>query len=279
LRKRRSRHKARVELHAERAAESPWVERLARVGLVAQGVSFGLVAVLAIEVALGKGGKATDREGALKTIADDPVGKPIVILLAIGFGAYALWRLAQVFLGHDVEEPGGKKKWGKRLSSLGKAAIYAALCWAAVSILVGGDSGSNKEQDATAGIMKWPAGRWLVIAIAIGIAIAALWNLYRGVSGRYEKQLKTGQMSAREERWTRRVAVVGLIARAVVFGLISWFFFNAAVDYDPKKARGLDGALRELAHEPYGEVLLGVVAAGLMAYGVFCLIQARYREV
>jgi hypothetical protein len=270
-----------VEIQAERAAESPWVERLARVGLIAQGISFGLVAVLAIEVALGKGGKATDREGALAKIADEPLGRVIVVALALGFGAYALWRLAQVFLGHEVEEPGGEKKWGKRLGSLGKAAIYAGLCWVAISILTGGGGGgsSNREQEATKGVFGWPAGRWLVVAIGIAIAGAALWNLYRGVSGRYKKQLKTGEMSARELRWTVRVAVVGLVARAVVFAIVSWFFFKAAADYDPNQARGLDGALRKLANEPYGEWLLAVVAAGLFAYGVFCLIQARYREV
>jgi hypothetical protein len=273
------RQKAPVEAQAERAAESPWVERLARFGLIAQGISFGLVAVLAIEVALGKGGKATDREGALKTIADDPLGKMIVIALAFGFGAYALWRLAQVFLGHEVEEPGGREKWGKRLGSLGKAAIYAVLCWAAVSILAGGSGGAGKEKDVTAGILDWPAGRWIVFAIAAAIGIAALWNFYRGVSGRYKKQLKTGQMGPGELRWTTRIAVVGLLSRAVVFGLVSWFFFNVAADYDPKQARGIDGALRKLAHEPYGEWLLAIVAAGLMAYGAFCLIQARYREV
>jgi hypothetical protein len=268
-----------VEAEAKHAAESPWVERLARFGLVAQGISFGLVAVLAIEVALGKGGKATDREGALNTIADHPLGKLTVIVLAIGFGAYALWRLAQVFLGHDVEEPGGEKKWGKRLGSLGKAAIYAVLCWAAVSILAGGSGGSGREKDATAGILDWPAGRWIVFAIAAGIGIAALWNLYRGVSGRYKKQLKTREMSPSELRWTSRIAVVGLVSRAIVCGIVSWFFFKAAADYDPKKARGLDGALRKLAHEQYGEWLLAIVAAGLLGYGVFCLIQARYREV
>jgi Domain of Unknown Function (DUF1206) len=271
-----------VELEARHAAESPWLERAARFGLVAKGVSFGLVAVLAIELVLGKGGKATDREGALRTIAGSSVGRVIVVLLAIGFGAYALWRLAQVFLGHDVEERGGEAKWGKRLSSLGKAAIYAALCWASIEILTGGSGGgggSGGEQEATKGILGWPAGRWLVGALALVILGAALWNLYRGLSGKYEDQLKTGEMSETERRWTRRVAVTGLTSRAVVFGIVAWFFAKAAADYDASEARGLDGALRQLAHEPYGEVLLGVVAAGLMAFGVFCLIQARYREV
>jgi formate hydrogenlyase subunit 3/multisubunit Na+/H+ antiporter MnhD subunit len=268
-----------MESVADRAAESPWVERLARLGLVAQGISFGLVGVLAIELALGNGGSATDREGALKKIAEGSIGRAIVIALAIGFGAYALWRLAQVFLGHDVEERHGSPKWGKRVSSLGKAAIYAGLCWTAISILTGGGGGSNREQETTKGVLGWPAGRWVVGAIALAIAGAALWNLYRGVSGRYKKQLKTGEMSATELRWTSRIAVVGLLARAVVFGIVAWFFFKAAAGYDANQARGLDGALRKLAHEPYGEVLLGVVAAGLFAYGVFCLIQARYREV
>ncbi len=203
-----------------------------------------------------------------------------MFVLAFGFGAYALWRLAQVFLGHDVEEKGGRKKWGKRLSSLGKAAISGALCWGAFSILLGKHGGGgNKEQEATKGILDWPGGRWIVYGIALAIAGAALWNLYRALSGKYKDSLKTGQMSATELKWTTRIAFVGLTSRAVVFGLISWFFFKAAADYDPKKARGLDGALRKLANAPYGTALLSIVAAGLFAYGVFCVIQARYREV
>jgi hypothetical protein len=255
------------------------MEKLARLGLVAQGVSFGLVAFLALELALGKGGKATDREGALQAIAGDGIGRIVVFGLAAGFGAYALWRLAQVVLGHDVEERTDEKKWGKRLSSLGKAAIYAALCWGAFSIALGKHGGGNKEQETTKGILGWPGGRWIVAGIALAIAGAALWNLYRAVSGKYKDSLKTGEMSARELKWTTRIAVVGLLSRAVVFGLVSWFFFKAAAEYDAKKARGLDGALRKLAAAPYGTVLLSIVAAGLFAFGLFCLIQARYREV
>jgi hypothetical protein len=117
------------------------------------------------------------------------------------------------------------------------------------------------------------------MAIAAGIAGAALWNLYRGISQRFLEQLKTGEMSSRIRTWVTRVGVVGLVARAVVLGVIAWFFFDAAADYDANKAQGLDGALRKLAAESYGTWLLGVVAAGLLAFGVFCLFQARYREV
>jgi hypothetical protein len=268
-----------VAVDAEQIAESPWIERLARLGLVAQGVSFMLVGFLAVKLALGEGGKATDRQGALRALAQGGFGRFAVIALAIGFGAYALWRLAQAVLGHDVEEPGGRAKWSKRLSSLGKAAIYGALCAAAVSILIGEKGNGNEEKDATKGILGWPGGRWIVGAIALAIACAALWNFYRAVSGRYKDSLKKEQMSAAALRWTTRLAFVGLTARAIVFGIASWFFFKAAADYDPKKAQGLDGALRRLADAPYGTWLLGIVAAGLFAYGLFCLIQAKYREV
>ena len=255
------------------------MEKVARFGLVAQGISFGLVAVLAIELAVGKGGKATDREGALRALAANGLGRIVVFILAFGFAAYAIWRLAQVFLGHELEEHGGRKKWGKRLSSFGKATIYGALSWGAFSIALGGRGGGHKEQQATKDILGWPGGRWIVGAIALAIAGAALWNFYRAVSGKYKNSLKTGQMSASELKWTTRIAFVGLMSRAVIFGLISWFFFKAAAEYDAKKARGLDGALQKLAHAPYGTALLSLVAAGLFAYGVFCLVQARYREV
>jgi len=267
-----------MAVSAESVAENPWVERLARFGLIAQGLSFMLVGVLAIQLALGEGGKATNREGALRTIAQDGFGRFAVIVLAVGFGAYALWRLAQAVLGHDVEKPGAKAKWTKRVAALGKAGIYGALCAAAVSIL-SGEHGGSKEQQATEGILGWPYGRWIVGAIAIGIAAAAVWNFYRAVSGQYKDRLKQQQMDGTELRWTTRIAFVGLMSRAVVFGLVAWFFMKAAIEYDPKEASGLDGALRELENAPYGKWLLAIVAAGLFAYGVFCLIQARYREV
>jgi hypothetical protein len=255
------------------------MEKVARFGLIAQGVSFVLVAVLAIKLALGDGGAATDREGALRAIAQDGIGRVVVIALAIGFGCYALWRIFEAVFGRKVESSDDEKAW-KRAGALAKAGIYGALCAAAVSILIGEGGGSgDEEKTATADILGWPAGRWIVMGIAGGIAGAALWNVYRALSQRFLEQLKTGEMSSRVRAWATRIGVVGLLARGAVFGLIAWFFFDAAADYNANKAEGLDGALRKLAAQSYGTWLLGIVAAGLLAYGVFCLIQARYREV
>jgi len=255
-----------------------WYAWLARAGLVAKGASFGIVAVLAIKLALGDGGRAASREGALHTLAGETFGAVVLSLLALGFAAYALWRFVEAWAapGDDA------KKWAKRLGSVGRGLIYAGLAFSAAKILAGaGGSGSQDEKahQATATLLSWPAGTWLVGiggAVVIG---AGLWNLYRGLARKFEDKWLTGEMSAPARRWGGRAGAVGHVARAVVFGLIGVFVIRAALEYDPKEAIGLDGALQKLAGAAYGPYLLGATAAGLLAYGLYCLVDARYRDV
>jgi hypothetical protein len=257
---------------------SGWYAWLARAGLVAKGVSFGIVAVLAIKLAVGDGGKATSREGALHALAGQTFGEVILILLVLGFTAYALWRFVEAWAapGDDA------KKWAKRLGSVGRGLIYAGLAFSAAKIVAG--AGGSKSQDekahqATATLLSWPAGTWLVGiggAIVIGVG---LWNLYRGLSQKFEDKWRTGEMGATARKWGSRAGTVGHVARAAVFGLIGVFVIKAALEYDPKEAIGLDGALQKLASAAYGPYLLGVTAAGLFAYGLYCLVDARYRDV
>jgi hypothetical protein len=269
-----------VAVEARRAGRSVWVERLGRAGLAAKGISFGIVAVLAILVAVDAGGKTTDRQGALRTVAGEPFGRFLLIVLAVGFAAYTVWRLAQAFLDRD-DEGSGAKGLAKRATYLGRAAIYAGLFVTTLSILLGEDrgSGSGSEDQATAGVLDWPAGRWLVAAAGIVVAGVGLYNAYRGLSRKFEDKLKRGEMSPAEQRWVGRIGTIGLLARAVVFGLVGWFLVKAAVEYDPKETIGLDGALAKLAQASYGHWLLAAVAVGLLAYGAFSLAEARYRDI
>jgi hypothetical protein len=256
-----------------------WLARLARAGMVAQGVMYTLVGGLAIELALGLGGKTTDQRGALHTLADEWYGVAALLALAVGFAGYALWRFAVAVLGEKIESQEGIRV-AKRLLYAGRAFVYAGLCYTAVSLVLARDAArANTEDKATATVLDWPAGRWLVGAAGLAIVGYGLWNGYRALSRNFERDLKVERMGADERRLVRGVGRAGFAARGVVFALIGLFLVKAAVEYDPKEPVGLDGALQRLSEQPFGPALLGTVAAGLIAFGIFSLARARYREV
>jgi Domain of Unknown Function (DUF1206) len=272
------------EARAKAETGSGWYAWLARGGLLAKGVSYGLVAVLAIGVAVGTGGETTSRQGALATLAQETWGKIVLVLLAAGFAAYAVWRFVQAFAEREDngDEKATLKKWGKRAGYVGRGLIYASLTFTTVKLLI--DAGQQQSQNAkaqqtTATVFDWPAGRWLVAAGGACILGAGLWNAYRAVTKKFEDKWRTGEMSETERTWGGRAGIAGHLARAVVFTLIGVFVIKAALEYDPNEAIGFDGALQKLADAAYGPYLLGLTAAGLLCYGLYCLVDARYRDV
>jgi uncharacterized protein DUF1206 len=251
-----------MEAFADPRRAEEWQEPLARVGLTAKGVSYGLVGALALKLALGDGGAATSNQGAMQHLAGTSFGTIVLVLLAIGLAAYAVWRLIQAWKGTE------------RFVNAARFVIYGALTYSAVRILTGSgqESQNQSAHKTTAAVLGWPGGPWIVgIAGAILIGIG-LYQLYMGVSRKFEEKWR-GQSDLGNV-----VGVVGHIARFVVLALMGAFALKAAVDYNPQKAVGLDGALQKLANESYGSFLLGLTAAGLLAYAVFCFVDARYRD-
>jgi hypothetical protein len=268
-----------AQIRARAAARSPWLGWAGRIGLAAQGVSYAIVAALALMLALGWGGTTADRPTALKTLVDEPMGGVLLVLLAAGFACYAAWRFARAFFDRDLEGD-SPKGLGKRAGDLGKGLLYGGLAVSVVRIAFGADErGERRADETTAGVLDWPGGRYLVLAGAAAFAVAALWNVYRGLSHKFEDDLEVGEMRGGERRWIGRLGTVGLSSRGVVFGVIAWFLAKAAYEYDAKEAVGLGGALAKLAAAAHGRWLLTAVAAGLLAFGVFCLAQVRYRDV
>ena len=267
----------RARATAEGAERTSAFEALARAGFVSRGVVYGVVGILAIKLAIGAGGRTTDQSGALRTIAHQPFGEVLLVLVAIGLAGYSLWRLAHAFLGHGPER---SDSGFERVAALGSGIAYGAICAVAVEILLGPGTGtSGHPAKATAGVLGWPGGPWLVsLAGALFIGIA-LYQVYRGLAQDFLKDAKTETMSGATRKWYGLVAIVGHLARAVVFGLVGVFMIKAAVDFNPSKAVGLDGALAKLAHQSYGSALLGIVAAGLVAFALYSLADARYRKI
>jgi hypothetical protein len=267
----------RTEVGGEKVARSSGFEWLARAGFVARGLIYGLIGILAIKLALGAGGKTTDQEGALKTIAQQPFGQVLLILVAIGLAGYALWRLIHALIGHGPEN---SDSTFDRVAGVGSGFVYAGRCAIAIFFFLGyGGNSSGNTHKTTAGVLAWPAGTWLVgIAGAVLIGIA-LYQGYRGLSKDFLEDSKTEEMSPTVRSWIKWIGTFGHLARMVVFGLVGVFLIKAAIDANSNKAVGLDGALAKLAHASYGPFLLGLVAAGLVAFGVYSLTDARYRRI
>lgn len=265
-----------ARIHGERVARKPQFEWLARAGLAARGAVYAVIGILALKLALGHGGKATNQQGALKEIAQQSSGRTLLVVVAVGLAGYAAWRLLRAALGHGPEQRDGT---GDRVAAAASGVAYAILCVTAVKILTGAQTGSGTPKKATGGVLDWSMGPLLVgIAGAALIGVAG-YQAYKGLSKSFLEDSKTEQMSEHVERIFTVVGVVGHVARAIVFALVGYGLVKAAVDYDPKNAVGLDGALRKLEDASYGPWLLGFVAAGLVAFALYSAADARYRRI
>ena len=263
----------------------PWVKWLARSGYAAKGVVYMVVGGLALAAALGRGGSsAPDQRGALRTILEGPFGQVLLGLVAVGLFGYALWRFvmaAQDTEGDGSDAKGVVKRTGYAVSGL----VYAGLAVAAAGLVLGssgggGGSGSGgSAQDWTARLMAQPFGRWLVGIVGVIVIAVGLYQFYRAYSAKFREKLLLSRMSQTEETWATRVGRLGFAARGVVYAMIGWFLIQAALQSNPSQAGGLGQAFRELSSAPYGPLLLGIVALGFIAYGVFALALARYRRI
>lgn len=259
---------------AGKAASSDSVQRVARLGLVGRGLLYVTIALLAANIARGSRAGA-DREGALRAIGSHGLGRAALVFVAIGFAGYAVWR----FLEATVY-PGDKGVAG-RVASAAKAALYVAFTITTTEYVIThhAENANRKHMGIAGRVLQWPLGRWIVAAVGIALIGTGIYNVYRAVSGKFRKRLKEHELGDNAQPWVFGVAVFGLLARGVAFGLVGFFVVQAAVTYDARKAQGLDASLRALAQASYGRPLLLVVSAGLVSFGLWCFVQARYRQV
>ncbi len=270
-----------VRVHAKDAAQStqPWMERLARLGYATEGAVYALIGLLAAGAAFGTGGRTTGQRGAFEVVAESPFGGVLLGLIAVGFLGYALWRSLQAIMDPDGEGS-DMKALGKRVGYGVSALVYASLAFSAVGLVLGTASdGGGSTDDWTALLLSWPLGQVLVVGVGAAVVGVGLRELYQAYKAGFLEYLKLDEMGEKARQWTERWGRLGIAARGIVLGIVGAFLIRAALEYDPQEARGLGGALQTLVQQPLGPWLLGAVALGLVAYGLFMLSVARYRHI
>ncbi len=260
--------------HAKNAHDSDAAGWGARAGIVARGVVWLVVGLLAFRVGLGGGGQA-DRQGALGALRDQPFGAVLLVAMAIAFAAHAAFRVLETWVGHrDVDDD--RKRVMKRAWSGCRVIIYGFFAVSTLLFLVSGPS-SGDAAGPTAKVMSYPFGRIIVGLVGAGIVIGGLVQGVRGVRTDFTDKLRMpGGMMATV---VKRAGTAGLIGRGIAYALVGAFLVQAAVRYDPNKAKSLDQALKTLAAQPFGTIMLLVTAVGLLSFAVWSFLEARYRDI
>ncbi|MHB8450645.1 MAG: DUF1206 domain-containing protein [Mycobacteriales bacterium] len=249
---------------------------LARFGLAARGFVYIVVGWLAIQIARGHGKHQANSRGAFAEIARQSYGSTLLWILGFGLAAYAIWRLSEAAFGTAADG----RKAGPRVQSLLSGIVYAVLSATTFSFIAGAAKQNQSQQQVnlTARVMKHTYGRELVGVVGVVIVIVGLVMIVQGVLRKFEKQLRMDQLTGAIRTGVVRLGTVGTIARGIVFAIVGALVVEAAVTFNAGKSTGLDGALRTLANRPYGPGLLGALAVGLIAFGLFGVAESRWAK-
>jgi hypothetical protein len=260
------------------ALTSHWFDRYARIGYIAKGVAWAVVGIIALRLALGGFDEQADFYGALAEIDEQPLNAVLLVLLSLGLLGYAGWRLVQGAL--DVEGEGGDAwAWAKRASYMLVGVWYGIFGVYALGILAGWSTQEDEVQDWTATAMSWPAGEWLVGGVGAVIMASGLLELYYAFTGKFEVEIGDSSLGRFEKACVICTGWYGHAARGVVYAALGFFAIRAAVQFDPDEARGLADTFRELLTQPHGRWIVGFVALGFIAFGLYCVLLAFHRHI
>jgi hypothetical protein len=256
----------------------PWLRRYARLGYMARGFVYMIVGILAMMAAAGAGGSKTDTGGAMQSVATVPFGEALLWGLAFSLSGYVLWRI--ILIINDPEKKGfGIKGIAAKISYLVSGIIYASLSYEAFAIALHAVSGSSNEKSLSAKLLQLPFGPWLAGIAGIMIIGYGFYEINNAYSGKYKAEFREWKMSKKEIGIAVKAGKIGLTARAVVLFIIGYFVILTAFTSDPDNTIGMDGALAKISAQPFGQIMLGVVAFGLFLYGVYLILKGRYRKI
>jgi hypothetical protein len=260
----------------KRAAVNSLVELLERLGYLVRGALYAVMGLLALGIALRIGGQTTDLSGSLLFLVANPFGKLVLVVATIGLSAYSLWGFVRAIYD-PLHRGSGASGYAARLGFVSSGVSYAVIAFLAVELLAGsGAPSGDSTQKTIASVLNHPAGGALTILIGLVAILVALGQFLEAYQANFAKDLKGAEMSLAERTWAIRFGRFGMFARGVTFMVIGWFVVQAGIHHDPAQAQGFGGAFMFLLSQPFGRVLLGIIALGFVALGLHSLACARW---
>lgn len=261
-------------------SKSMRLDLLARLGFSSKGVLYGVVGLLAFLAAIGERGRITDADGALRAIVSQPFGRTMLLILAIGLFGYAAWRTTEGIVDNDGRG-NDLKDLAVRASYVFRGLLHGYLGWKVLQLYRGVSVSGSSEEELVAATFTWPLGEWMVILGGLGLMGFAVYQLWRAATTKLGRHFDVEGLRRDIGEWAVAVCRAGIAARGLVFGVVAWYLIQAGITGRASKTADSADAIRIVANwpEPLGSWLLGSVGAGLLAYGVFQALNAKYRAI
>ncbi|MGO1542862.1 MAG: DUF1206 domain-containing protein [Gulosibacter sp.] len=253
---------------AEAASDHPWFRKAARLGHIANGVLHFVIGVIALNLAFGSAPEDADQSGAIALLASNPLGMALVWICAAGCALLGLWHLSEAIWDRESVTDA--------LKNVAKTVTYFAIGVSFTVAALGGNQDSGESTSSlSATLMSNPVGAVALIVLGAAIIIVGGYHVYVGITRKFEETLRTSK-ERKISQGIRVVGTIGYIAKGVVLALIGLLFVMATINQDPEDATGMDGALRALLDQPFGNWILGAIGIGLMMFGVYCFMRSRF---
>lgn len=261
------------------AIAAPWLERLARVGFAAKGLLYLTIGLLSARSAIGAGGRTVTNTHDAMGVLNGAFGRPLLAIIAAGLAGTGVWQIISAIT--DADDCGHEPKGiAKRVGAAMRGGVHLALAFAAISFALWQRSGAAQDTKAkhwTMRVLETPGGVYLVWAAAAAIGAFGIYQLYRAWKAKLDKQLELGRLGASARRVVIAISRFGIAARGVVFVTIAVLFARAALKHNPNEAGAVDTSMKKLF--AFGRWPFAAIAAGLAAYGLYLLLEARYRRI
>lgn len=273
-------HAAGSPFESARKSGAPkWLVGLAKLGYGARGLVYVIIGGLAALQAAGQGGDSSDSKGAIDEILSNPGGVFLLWILVVGFVGHSAWRLCQALL--DADNRGmGLKAVAIRSGLFVSAIVHLSLAYyaasAATRLVASTADSSSSSESAVARMLTWPGGDFLVGAIGLAIIGAGVGHGIKAVREKYKERFAVDSATMSK---LNGICKVGLFARGITFAIIGGMFLAAAITQESDRAGGLKEVLNEVSQQAFGPYLLGTLALGLMAFGLYSMIEMLYRKI
>lgn len=257
----------------------PWVASMVRFGYAAKGLIYLLIGMLAIRLALGfDGGRVTDASGALRVVMNQPLGLLLIGAIAVGILAYSAWQILEGVM--DTRRKGSSAKaWMDRALTIIKGAVYGAVGWEALQLVLGQRGGSQSADEYARDVMRIPFGHWFFALVGIGVGVYGIMQIVKAWKGEFDDDVDEQRMRREAGAWALAVGRAGTGARGVILTIMGLLLTRAGLEQRPSEAGGLAESMWTLMGQPYGVALLAVAAAGLVCFGIFQLLHWRYARL